>query len=115
MNKIARRAWITLVLVLVLLGGFGYFGVQFFLQSANWVVESGSPHVYNGTNIGCGVAVDRDGVLLLDLTDGRKYSEDDQLRKATVHWVGDRVGSISAPALSAHASDLAGCDMLNGL
>lgn len=115
MNKIARRAWITLVLVFVLLGGVGFFCVQFFIQSPNWVVESGSPHVYNGGNIGCGVAVDRDGILLLDLTDGRQYSEDEQLRKATVHWVGDRAGSINAPALSAHASELAGFDMLNGL
>ena len=115
MNKIARRAWITLVLVFVLLGGMGFFCVQFFIQSPNWVVESGSPHVYNGGNIGCGVAVDRDGILLLDLTDGRQYSEDEQLRKATVHWVGDRAGSISAPALSAHASELAGFDVLNGL
>lgn len=115
MNKIARRACITLVLVLVLLGGFGYFGVQYVLQSANWVVESGSPHVYNGGNIGCGVAVDREGVLLLDLSDDRQYSDDAQLRKATVHWVGDRAGSISAPALSAHASELAGFDMFNGL
>lgn len=115
MNKIARRAWITIVLVAVLLGGMGFFCVQFFIQSSNWVVESGSPHVYNGSNIGCGVAVDRDGILLLDMTDGRQYTEDEQLRKATVHWVGDRAGSISAPALTAHASDLAGFDMLNGL
>ena len=115
MNRIARRAWVTLVLVLVLLGGFGYFAVQYATQSSNWVVSSGSPHVYNGGNIGCGVAVDQDGVLLLDLSDGRQYSDSEQLRKATVHWVGDRNGSISAPALSAHASDLAGFDVLNGV
>lgn len=116
MNKIASRAWISLVLVLVLLGGFGYFCVQYFTQSANWVVESGSPHVYNGGNIGCGVAVDKDGLLLLDLSgQSRLYSNDAQLRRATVHWVGDRAGSISAPALSSHASELAGFDMLNGL
>lgn len=115
MNKIARRAWITLVLVLVLVGGFSWFGVQFFMESENWVISSGSPHVYNGNNIGCGVAVDKDGILLLDMTDGREYTQDDALRKATVHWVGDRYGNISAPALAAHAADLAGFDMVNGI
>lgn len=115
MNRIARRAWITLVLVLTLLGGFSWFGVQYFMNSENWVITSGSPHVYNGNSIGCGVAVDRDGVLLMDLSDGRQYTDDDQLRKAVVHWVGDRYGNINAPALSAHAADLAGYDTLNGL
>ena len=59
MNKIASRAWISMVLVVALLGGFGFFCFQYFTQSSNWVVESGSPHVYNGGNIGCGIVVDR--------------------------------------------------------
>jgi len=37
------------------------------------------------------------------------------LRKATVHWLGDRNGSVHAPSLSHYAAELAGFDILNGV
>ena len=115
MNRIARRSMVTLVLVLFLAGGFGFFLVEYFTKSSDWVIHAGSPHVYNGGNIGCGVIVDRDGALLLDTTDGRTYSNSEQLRKATIHWVGDRYGNISAPALSAYAAQMAGYSAIDGV
>lgn len=115
MNKVAGRAGITLLFVLVLLVGFGFFLGEYVTQSGDWAVFKGSPHVYNGSNIGCGVTTDRDGVLLLDLSGNRTYSPDEMLRKATVHWVGDRKGSVSAPALSHYAQELSGYDLLSGL
>ena len=63
----------------------------------------GSPHVYSGGNIGCGTVVDKDGVILLDMEGERTYASSEMLRKATIHWLGDRYGSISAPALPSHA------------
>lgn len=114
MNRIAGRARITVVLALLLLVGLGFFLAEYVMQAAQWVVFPGSPHVYTGTNIGCGVVVDTDGVLLLDLEDGRTYCDDENLRKATVHWVGDRHGSVSASALSYYSTELAGYDLLNG-
>ncbi len=114
MNRIAGRARITVVLALLLLVGLGFFLAEYVMQASQWVIFPGSPHVYTGTNIGCGVVVDRDGVLLLDLEDGRTYCEDEALRKATVHWVGDRYGSVNAPALSYYSAQLAGYDLLNG-
>ena len=115
MNRIASRALVLLLVVAVLLGGFVFFLTEFFTKGADWVVFSGSPHVYNGGNIGCGVVVDRDNTLLLDLSNGRVYSDSLALRRATVHWLGDRFGSISAPALSYYAGKLAGFDYLNGI
>lgn len=115
MNRIASRATALILIVAVLLGGFGFFLAEYFAQAEDWVVFPGSPHVYNGGNIGCGVVVDRDGVLLLDLNDGRTYSGAETIRKATVHWLGDRRGSISAPALAHYAGAMLGYDMLNGI
>ncbi len=115
MNRIAGRATICLILALALLAGFGFFVVEFITQSGNWVVTSGSPHVYNGDNINCGVIVDRDGILLADLTDGRKYSNSLALRKSTIHWLGDRQGWISAPAISHYARQIAGFDLVSGV
>ncbi len=114
MNRIALRAYITLFLVLLLLGGFVFFLVEYASQADDWVNFTGSPHVYNGSNIGTGVVTDREGVLILDMNGGRTYSSSEDIRKTTVHWVGDRYGSVHAPALSAYSSQLAGYDMLTG-
>ncbi len=115
MNRIASRATALILFVVILLGGFGFFLVEYLTKADDWVITSGSPHVYTGGNIGCGVAVDREGILLVDLNNGRKYSDSSALRQATVHWLGDRYGSIHAPALPHYASELAGFDMLNGV
>ena len=115
MNKVAARAGITMLIALALLAGFVFFLAEYVTQARDWVAFKGSPHVYNGSNIGCGLTTDRNGVLLLDLAGQRTYSADEVLRKATVHWVGDRKGSVSAPALSHYASELAGYDLLSGV
>lgn len=115
MNRIASRATALFLVALLLAGGFAFFIAEYLAKADDWVVFPGSPHVYNGGNIGCGVVVDRDGALLLDLNAGRTYSNSLPLRQSTVHWVGDRYGSISAPALSYYAAELAGFDLLNGV
>ena len=115
MNRISIRVWALLLFVAALLGGFGFFLTEYFTKGSDWVVVSGSPHVYNGENIGCGVVVDRDSTLLVDLNDGRAYSNLEDIRRATVHWIGDRFGSINAPALSHYAKEMAGFDYFNGI
>ena len=115
MNRIASRATALIILTLFLVAGFGFFLMEYFTRSENWVVHSGSPHVYNGDSVGCGVIVDRDNVLLLDLLEERTYSNLPLLRQATVHWLGDRYGNISAPAISHYAKELSGFDQINGV
>ena len=115
MNRVASRAFVAVLLALLLVAGLGFFVVEYVTNAADWVMFPGSPHVYSGGNIGCGTVVDREGTMLLDLENGRIYASSEALRKATVHWLGDRYGSISAPALPAHAAELAGYDLLNGV
>ena len=123
MNRIASRSMTLLILVLLLLGGFCFFFVEYLTESQDWVVHTGSPHVYNvdaveseqNGNLSCGVVVDRDGKLLLDMHDSWSYSDALALRQSTLHWVGDRLGNISAPAMSYYTAELAGFDKLNGV
>ncbi len=115
MNRIAGRSGVIIVLALVLVAGLAFFLIEYTAQAQQWVVFSGSPHLYNGGNIGCGTVTDRSGVLLLDMNGGRTYSDDEQVRASTLHWLGDRSGSISAPALPTYAAELAGYDLLNGI
>ncbi len=115
MNRIAGRTFVVLLLAAALLSGMVFFTGELLVKGDEWVTFSGSPHVYNGGNIGCGVVTDRDGTLLLDLTGNRTYADNRALRLSTIHWLGDRQGNISAPALSYHAEALAGYDLLNGV
>lgn len=115
MNRIAGRAVITLLLALALVAGFSFFVAEFVTEADTWVISSGSPHIYNGDNVDCGVVIDRDNILLADLRDARKYSTSEALRKATVHWLGDRYGNISAPAISHYAQQIAGFDLVSGV
>ncbi len=115
MNRVASRTTIALLLALVLIGGMLFFLAEFLFQADDWTVFEGNPHVYNGSNIGCGVITDRDGEVLLSALDGREYSDDEAVRKATIHWLGDRAGYISAPAVSYYSEEMAGYSLLNGL
>lgn len=115
MNRVMSRAKILLVLVLVLSLGVTFFLGEYFINSGKWVHSAGSPHIYNAENIGCGQIADRDGNLLLDLTGKRTYASIPSLRMSTIHWLGDRQGNISAPALSHYAKEIAGFDPLSGV
>lgn len=115
MNRIAGRAGITLLLALLLVAGLSFFVVEYLMEADQWVICEGSPHVYHAGNIGTGAVVDREGILLLDMNDGREYASTSTIRKATVHWLGDRDGYISAPVLTNYSAQLAGYDILSGL
>lgn len=115
MNRIMGRARVLLILILVLALGVGFFLGEYLVYGDNWILFAGSPHIYNAGNIGCGTITDRDGILMLDLTGGRTYSQNALLRSATIHWLGDRQGNISAPAITHYAEQIAGFDLLNGV
>jgi len=115
MNRIMRRSRILLVLVLVIALGISLFAADYLINARDWVLFPGSPHLYNAGNLGCGIVTDRDGVLLMDMRDQRVYADNDVLRQSTVHWLGDRKGHISAPALSNYAMQIAGFDVINGV
>lgn len=115
MNRVAARSTIAMMLVVVLMGGMCLFLTEYVMKADEWVVFEGSPHVYNGINIGCGQITDRSGELLLSTSDGRAYSADSAIRRSTLHWLGDRDGYISAPAVTCYASEMSGYGLLNGL
>ena len=115
MNRISRRSSALLLLILVLAGGMGFFLYEYVTLSDTWIVSAGSPHVYNSANIGCGQVYDRSGTMLLDITETRSYAQDLSARESTLHWLGDRQGRISAPAIAHYAKEMTGYDPVNGL
>lgn len=115
MNRITKRTWIMGLFLLTLLGGLLVFVWEYATEAESWVSFSGSPHLYNSSNIGCGTITDRSGNLLLDISQGRTYSDDANTRKSTLHWLGDRKGFISASTVSTYAASMVGYDLINGV
>ena len=101
--------------LLLLLGGLLFFVWEYMTQAESWVSFSGSPHLYNSSNIGCGTITDRSGNLLLGISQGRTYSDDANTRKSTLHWLGDKKGFISASTVSTYAASMVGYDRINGV
>ena len=115
MNRVTKRTWLMGLFLLILVGGMTLFLGEYVTKAREWVAFSGSPHLYNGGNIGCGTVTDRSGELLVDITEDRTYSSDATTRKSTLHWLGDRSGHISAAAISHYAAELSGFDLINGI
>ena len=115
MNRVTKRSWLMGAFILLLLGGMGFFVAEYVFQADTWVVSTGSPHVYKGSNLGNGTVVDRNDVVLLDIDENRTYSDNAQTRAATLHWLGDRSGSIQAKAVGHYAAIMAGYDKVDGL
>ena len=115
MKRIAARSMAILLLVVLLLGGLGFFLLEFLMYSDDWVMAQGSPHIYKGDDIATGTVVDREGILLLDMAEKRTYGATEELRSSMIHWLGDRYGYISAPAVASYTKEMTGFDMVSGL
>ena len=115
MRKQERRAWICLVLAMVLIAGVGVFGYRLAKDGGKWASFYGNTQIYTDGYINRGTITDRNGEELLTATpDGMVYSEDWATRLATVHAVGDPGGNIPAGAINMFRSQLIGYDLVNG-
>lgn len=114
MNRIAGRALIAVVLAVALLFGMIAFIVDYSANASDWIVFSGSPHVYSSGEVAA-ILADRSGVVLADLRGARVYSGDETLREAMLHWTGDTQGNIDIPYLTEYRKALSGFDALNGV
>ena len=66
-----KRTWVIHVFLLILLMGMVFFLCEYVTQAQKWVAATGSPHLYNNSNIGCGTVTDRSGTVLLDISSSR--------------------------------------------
>lgn len=115
MNRVINRAKALFALIILLMAGIAAFVVEYLIYAENWVMFPGSPHVYGHSNTGDGLVTDRDGVLLMDTVSGKTYAEDEIIRKAMIHWLGDRQGNISTSVLSHYAREMVGYNIFSGV
>ena len=115
MKRISGRTVFTTLLAAIVIVGMCLFVVQYFASARRWVTFPGSPHVYSGGNISTGSIRDRDGVMVLTNGESRQYADDEMIRKATIHLLGDRYGYIEAPLINAYADKLLDYNPITGI
>lgn len=116
MKLLTRRALVVLVLALILIVGLLVFTVNYMEDASSWVQHSANRHLYtNGRLKEAGTIYDRNGEILLQTVDGiRKYNENQTVRQAVMHAVGDAKGNVVTGARVAFRKRLSGWNLLNG-
>lgn len=116
MKKIERRAVVCLLLAMVLGLGLCVFLGKYLLHAGDWASSAFNRHLYDTNGVlATGSVLDRDGDVLSTVENGKRtYYDNETVRKATLHAVGDLQGNIGTGALNAFADKLTGYSLLNG-
>ena len=116
MRKIERRAVVCAVLALMLAVGLGLFLFRYVTSGGDWASSAFNRHLYDSNGVlATGTVLDRDGDILSTAENGKRtYYDDANVRKATLHAVGDLQGNIGTGALNAFADELTGYNLING-
>ncbi len=116
MKRIGLRAKILFALIALFTAGFIVLGQNYITNASDWVLHPANMSIYkNGRLTVTGNIFDAEGKTLLSLENGEsKYSDDVNIRKSTLHAVGDPSGSVPG-TLYFFRRQLIGYDMVNGI
>ena len=115
MKKLEKRAVLCLTLAAVLVIGLGLFVFRLEANGSKWASFYANKHIYTDGQLAVGAVYDRDGTLLLNNSeDGARYNEDADVRKATLHVVGDKGYNIVTAANNAFRSKMVGYNFVTG-
>ncbi len=117
MKRILRRSTMIFVLTLAFIGGLSYLTVQLVANADDWVDQAYNAHISGDGGLEqAGTIFDRNGNVLAQTVDGKRvYNENESVRKALLHVVGDNSLNISTAAQIMYRSQLTGYSLVWGL
>jgi len=117
MNKIFKRSTVLFLVIFAFVAGIILYYVSLAISADNWVTYPANKHIFSdGIIIKAGEISDRNGVILAETKENkRSYNDNADIRKATVHAVGDLNGFVSTGMHSAYLKELCGYDPINGV
>ena len=115
MKKIKNRALSALILVLIAIIGLGIYIGRYAVSGGQWASAAFNLNVYSRGALSVGTLTDRNGVILADISDSRRiFAENSDVRRSTLHTVGDMYGYIGTGALSVYSREMMGYNMITG-
>lgn len=117
MNKTRARSFPVLMITLAFFAGLIYFIVNLTLHSAEWASMPYNGHLSDSSGLEyAGTITDRNGIVLARSENGKRiYNEDEDIRRACLHVVGDDSVNISTAVQTMYRSELSGYDFILGL
>lgn len=117
MKSIARRALLLYLLIAVFFLGMGITYVNLVTNASTWAMNRANKHLYTDGGLAtAGDITDKNGVILATTKEGvRTYSDDKDIRMATLQTVGDGSGYIASGIQTAFKDELTGYTMLDGI
>ncbi len=117
MNTVTKRAYVLLALIIAFIAGVGFLAAGFVLDGGTWATSKVNGHLYSGGEItNAGRILDRNGVVLAQSKNGERiYNDDKNIRKATLHAVGDTYGFIATGAHTLCRDALTGYSLVDGV
>lgn len=117
MNTVTKRSYVLLAIIIAFIGGLVFLAVSFFTQGGTWATHRVNGHLYSQGEIkNAGRILDRNGVILAQSKNGeRVYNSDKNIRKATLHAVGDTYGYIATGAHTLCRDKLTGYSFVDGI
>lgn len=117
MKWLHHRCVVVIPVVALFLAGILLYYTKLGFLGSEWATYPANKHIYNnGVIEKAGDITDKNGTVLATTTDGkRNYNSNSDIRKATVHAVGDLKGYVSTGMQSAYLASLCGYDAVNGV
>jgi peptidoglycan glycosyltransferase len=105
----------VLLLVAVAIFGIVFYIIRYAVSGEDWASAAFNHTVFRGGALSVGTLTDRGGVVLAGITDGRRtFADSADVRRATLHAVGDPHGNIGTGALIVYAPELMGYNFFTG-
>lgn len=117
MKRLSLRSIVLLLISALFVLGLALFCAFYFTNATDWAMYTGNGHLYNnGQFVGGGKVTDINGTVLAETVDGKRvFNDNSNIRRATLHAVGDAEGYISTGAHTAFRKQLSGYNFITGL
>ena len=117
MRTVGKRSWVLYILLVCFIVGCGFLVFKIVRYGSTWVTQAYNGHIYaeDATAV-TGNVYDRKGTLLATTINGERiYNDDETIRRAMLHTVGDSSGYIGTSVQSLLRAKLMGFNIFTGL
>lgn len=112
MRTTGRRSIVLYILLVAFAVGLVWLVLNIIMNGSTWAMQPYNNHM--GT-AAMGDITDRDGNVLAKTADGQRvYSENESVRRALLHTIGDNEGFISTSVQATMRSQLSGYNLITG-
>ena len=104
------------ILTFIFLIGLGVLSFKIFVNSSNWALSTFNKHVSSIGLTNCGTITDRNDIILAQSKNGKRiYNQNEGIRKALLHTVGDNSIHIATAVQTLYRAELIGYNFVTGI